>query len=184
MGLVLGTNCGFVTTSPTTDPLPTVTAARDGFKIVTRDTSQATATTITEVGWFCENASEETNFEVGLYADDGPGGRAATLLFSDTTHAKGTTLGWKTATVNWTISSSTTYWIAIQIDATVTDTRLGRSVVSTSGRDEDAGTTLTDPYAGGGFIADEAFAIYALVVLSAPTTTTVTRIGSTFVTSA
>ena len=162
MALTLGTNAGFVTVAPTADPSDGLSNFDTEAKAL-KDTSPATAIKITEIGWFCENATEETNFEVGIYAADGGSGAAGTLLFSDITNAKGTDAGWKTVTVDWAISSSTTYWIAIQIDNTATATEVGSSSVSTSARDNKAASTLPDPFNSGAFTADQAYSIYALV---------------------
>jgi len=121
MALVVGTNCGFVTTAPTSDP-GGMKSTRDYYatsmKVTTTD-----AITITEMGWWCDNATEEANFEVGIYSHDGDNNRPLTLLKSDTTNAKGTDLGWKVVTgLDWDLSASTTYWIAFQLDNTATGT--------------------------------------------------------------
>ena len=122
MALALGTNCGFVETAPVDDPAGAGNHTMDGYARAIKDTSSATAAKITEVGWWCDNATEEANFEVGLYDDDS--GSAGDLIHVERTHAKGTSSGWKKATgLNWVISSDTIYWIAVQLDNTATTTQ-------------------------------------------------------------
>ena len=124
MALVIGTNCGFVSTAPTADPAE-FSQACDGFGYAVKDTTAASGETyITEIGWYCDNATSNTNFEVGLYDDDG--GDPGTLLEVERTHAKGTTAGWKTASVAWNIESNTIYWIAFQLDNLASTTNTNR----------------------------------------------------------
>lgn len=167
MALTLGTNAGFVTTAPTTDPAG-ATFGNDNTALVTKDTSPATALRIIEVGWWCDNATEEANFEVGLYAADGGTvpGEAGTLLYVSRTNAKGTSAGWKVATVDWRISPSTAYWLGVQLDntatATVTD---NRSSLGAGFDRRSSVTTLPNPFGGGALTdADGILAIYAVWV--------------------
>ena len=166
MAIVLGTNAGFVSVAPSTDPDGS-SAVIDYQAHTMLDTSPATATKITEVGWYCSNATQAANFEVGLYDDDGATlpGEAGTRLQVNTTNAKGTGLGWKSCTgLNWSISSSTDYWIAIQCDDTATST--GDDYASSGGSGADmifSQSSLPDPFGGGGLIFSSGmFALYAL----------------------
>ena len=155
MALALGTNSGFVSTAPTSDP-GGLGQFWDNYAHVTKDTSPSTAGKITEIGWYSRDISEEANFEVGLYAADGAyvPGEAGTLIHSSRTHAKGTTAGWKTATVNWTISPDTAYWLGVQVDDTTTATIGISSLTDGSGFDRRSGqTTLPEPF-GGATISD------------------------------
>lgn len=164
MALSLGTNSGFVSVAPTADPAETA-AGIDTRSGVTKDTSPAGAVKITQVGWWCDTATEETNFEVGLYAADGAvvPGEAGTRLYVSATNAKGTTAGWKAVTVDWNISGSTAYWIGVQVDDTVTATAIDRSSVDGSGFDTKLDTSLPDPYGGGALQdVDGMLAIYAV----------------------
>lgn len=165
MVVVIGTNSGFVTTAPTVDPAH-LNFVVDGRALVTLDTSPETAGKITEMGWWCDTASQESNFEIGLYAADGATvpGEAGTLLYVDTINAKGTTAGWKSVAVDWEIDPSTDYWLGVQLDNVATSTNT--NYASTNGKGYDlktAQTTLTNPF-GGGAIANSnyAIAIYAV----------------------
>ncbi len=166
MALVLGVNSGFVTTAPTADPSGSLGEV-DTWALVTRHTSPATAVKITEIGWWCGNATQETNFEVGLYAADGAvvPGEAGTLLQVSRTNAKGTTAGWKRVTgLNWSVSPNTSYWLGLQVDDTATTTGIDYKLSTGVGEDEISGqTTLPNPF-GGGALADSTamYAIYAV----------------------
>lgn len=120
MSLVEGTNCGFVLVAPTTDPLGSIhdvdTKAWSG-----KFQSPAGAAHVSEVGWYCDTATEAADTEVGLYAHDAVNNRPGTLL-GKTVFAKGTTAGWKKAAVDIDVTESTWYWIAAQCDDTATVT--------------------------------------------------------------
>ena len=166
MAVVLGTSAGFVTTAPTANPVGSGVTQLQGRSVVTRDTSPATAIKITEIGWWCDDASSEANFEMGLYAADGAGGIAGTRLYVDDTNAKGTTSGWKKITVDWDISSSTAYWLAVQLDDTE------RTDIDSESSGSFKGilytqTTLNNPYGSYTAIAGF-FAIYAVWEAAAP----------------
>ena len=118
MALIEGTTAGFVIVAPTGDPSGTNDGTMDGNSRAQLVTSPAGATKITEVGWYCINSTQESNFEMGLYDTTGTDGQAGALLNVSRTNAKGTTSGWKTISVDWTISESTDYWIAVQLDET------------------------------------------------------------------
>ena len=115
MAIVLGTNCGFVTVSPTDDPEAAGNAISNTSKAV-KGTVPAGMTKITEVGWWCANASQEINFEVGLYSHDAGNDKPDNRLYVDATNAKGTVGGWKKVTVDWDVTPETIYWIAVQVD--------------------------------------------------------------------
>lgn len=122
MALTLGTNCGFVTTAPTSDPTGIGLAGADTKSNGILHTSPGTAIRITEIGWWCQNATEEADFEVGIYTDAG-NNEPETLVGKSSPEAKGTGLGWKVVTgLNIVISSSTAYWIAQQLDDTASGT--------------------------------------------------------------
>ncbi len=171
MGVVLGTNAGFVTEAPSANPngLNTTGQSRT---LVVKDTSPATAAKITEIGWYCDNATEEANFEVGLYAANGDvvPGEAGTLLEFERTNAKGTDAGWKVVSVDWEIDAETDYWIGVQLDSTPSTTYNNYVGAGAAGRDYVTNqTTLTNPLDGGAIAdPDGAFAIYAVWEAAAP----------------
>jgi len=123
MSLVLGTNCGFVTVAPTANPFGSA-SIRDGYAGALKDVAPVGAGKITRIGWWSDNISAETNFEVGLYTHNAGGNKPGTQLYVSATNAKGTAAGWKTVTVDWAIEAGTTYWIAYQIDNTSDATRI------------------------------------------------------------
>ena len=163
MALVLGTNIGFVTTAPTSDPEgsnSTVDTQAKGF----RDTSPSTAIKITEIGWYCDNATEEANFEVAIYDHNVGNNEPDNVVGSiSRTNAKGTSAGWKVVTgLSIPISASTIYWIAVQVDNTATTTNTDRGG---SGRfmSKSSQTTLLDPFVSGSAGAVSIVASYAKV---------------------
>ena len=120
MALVVGTNCGLVTVAPTSDPIGSGRYTIDNYgraiKITTTD-----AITISEVGWWCDTATEESNFEIGLYSHDAVNNRPGTLLQVERTNAKGASAGWKKKSgLSWSLNASTIYWLAVQLDDTST----------------------------------------------------------------
>jgi len=113
--LVLGTDCGFVTSAPIADP-----NGDAAYPVATRSTamfvtSPSTAVKVTEIGWWAEDDNAEGNFEVGIYTDDG-NDEPELSVFIDDTNTKTTGTGWKTVTTDWDIDSSTNYWLAVQCD--------------------------------------------------------------------
>lgn len=161
MALVLGDNVGFVTTAPTADPAGT-NATIDGNSVVTKDTSPAGAVKITEIGWYRGAGTNTANFEVALYADSA--GVAGSRLFVDNTNSSSAG-GWIRVAVDWPISPSTAYWLAVQMDAHTGTSSIDSASSGGSGSDLKGETTLNDPYGGGAVSdADGMYAIYALVV--------------------
>jgi hypothetical protein len=166
MALVLGTNCGLVSVTPTEDPNGSVTANADLSKRALKITVE-NRMFITGIGWWCEQNTQEANFEVGVYDHDADNDKPGNRLYLKDTNAKGTTSGWKGASVsNWELQPGT-YWIAFQLDdtATTTNTNSGaingqRYVFNLTGI-----TSLPNPFgtceAGA---ANSALAIYATYV--------------------
>jgi hypothetical protein len=146
MALVKGTNCGFVLTAPTADPGGTSVSC-DYTSQAFKDVVPAGYTKITEIGWWCASATEESNFEVGLYSHDAVNDKPQTRLAVSATNAKGTGSGWKKVTVNWSVSPGQTYWMAFQLDDTATATYFTRTAVGGERRSvKTPSDTLTDPW--------------------------------------
>jgi len=166
MAVALGTNSGFLETSPTADPYGTAISV-DNVGIAVKDTSPATAVKVTEIGWWCNNATEEANFDVALYdhntGSDKPGNVVCSI---EADNAKGTDAGWKKVTgLNITINSSTIYWVGVQLDDTPTATQGDYTTVGSPARDswEPQETALEDPwYPDSGQYANDTDAIYAV----------------------
>ena len=131
MAVVEGTNAGFVLTAPTADPVDSNTPTADFRVNGGKFTSPSDAVRITEIGWWCDTASQAADFEVGLYAHDSGNNKPNALLASAGPAAKGTTAGWKSISIDFDISSSTIYWIAIQLDNTATGTKFNRGGLGT-----------------------------------------------------
>jgi len=161
MAVVLGTNAGFVSSAPIADPSGT-TVTTDAIARAVKHTTPAGVTLITEIGWWCNGATEASNFEVGLYSHDAGNDEPDARLYVDNTNAKGTGAGWKTVAVNWAVTAETIYWIAIQLDNTATTTTTYYSGSVGDRISWRAGTTLENPWGAASEIADRVNAIYAL----------------------
>jgi hypothetical protein len=167
MPVMLGTNSGFVKIAPTADPVGG-DATLNARAVVTSYHNSGAAVRIIEMGWYTGVATEEANFEIGLYAADGiiVPGEAGTLLFSSTVNAKGTTIGWKRVTgLDWAISPNTYYWFGLQLDDTVSTSAVDRSLLG-GGRGLDiltSQTALPNPF-GGEDISNpgQIYAVYAV----------------------
>ena len=124
MALVLGTNCGFVTEAPTADPAGGNWATADAYAYALKHTAPVGAVKIVEIGWWADTATDEVNFEVGIYSHDSGNDEPDAVVGSlSQTNAKGTTAGWKRVTgLNIEITAETIYWIATQCDNTPTTT--------------------------------------------------------------
>lgn len=167
--VVEGTNAGFLTTAPSTDP-EALSVVIDNAVISPKFTSPADAVRITEIGWWCANTSEESNFEVGLYAHNSSTDAPYTRLYVDNTNAKGTGIGWKVVnSLTWDISGSTVYWPAVQVDNTATATRTNyATTVGTRRALKASETTLNNPFSAGATMTnDRLVAIYLIYTTSA-----------------
>lgn len=168
MALSIGTNCGFVTVAPTADPAGGQFETRtiDGNALCCRFTAPATAVRITEMGWWTRTATEESNFELGVYDDDGAvvPNEAGTRLHASATNAKGTGAGWKVRSgLDWAVTGGLDYWFAAQCDDTTTTTSIDGANAGGAGYDSVFGATLPDPFGGGALLdADGILAIYAV----------------------
>ena len=182
MAVVVGTNAGFVTTAPTGDPAASGRNT-DTKATAFKDTSPTGDNVVTEIGWYTGTATEETNFEVGIYDHDAGNDIPLNLLSGESrTNAKGTTAGWKRVTgLSIPITAETIYWLAIQVDDTATTTQVDRTFTSGKKTVERASmTTLLDPWGVEGTINTFVFAIYAVVEEAVTGFTRKIKISGTF----
>jgi hypothetical protein len=170
MALVVGTNCGFCLSAPSADPVGQQATAIEDMAVVSKFTSPAGATKVTEIGWWCNTATAAANFDVALYAADGAivPGEAGTRLYTAVDNAKGTSAGWKKVTVDWTISGSMAYWPGVSVDVGPTGTQCDYNYEGMAGMDYIFIPSLPNPF-GGGALADTdgAFAIYLVYTTGA-----------------
>jgi len=164
MAVVLGTNAGFVTVAPTTDPAGT-NFISDNRSNATMDTTSAGNKIVTELGWYCDGATEEANFEVGIYTDSGGTIPDVVVGSLSTTNAKGTTVGWKKVTgLSIALNGSTAYWIAVQLDNTSTITNSNSSAGGAGNSINTAAfTSLPSPWGAEQSGGTLAYSIYAKV---------------------
>jgi len=164
MTIVKGINAGFVKISPTADPSGSASNT-DNYADGIRDVAPAGAVRVTEIGWWCDNATIETNYEVGIYSHDAINNKPDQLMGVSRTNAKGTGSGWKKVTgLNISISAGTIYWIVIQIDSTQPTNTNGNYTVSAGDYVVDVidATTLPDPWSGEDSIEGYYYARYAV----------------------
>lgn len=173
MALELGTNCGFVLSRPTANPSSVAQLTIDNVAAVTKDTSPAGKYKIVEMGWYCDNPTEEANFEIALYDASAILSGAGNLLFSSET-TKGTASGWKVIpSLNYEIESTTNYWLGAQVDNTTTATLIDYDANAGNGYDTIPGVSaFPNPFGGGGIAdANAVIAVYALLEEVAPDST-------------
>jgi len=164
MAVVIGTNAGFVESNPTADPQGSnFTMSNRAW--VCHDTSPATAVKITEVGFWVDSGGANESYDVGLYAADGAvvPGEAGTLLEESTGHNVSGASGWQRVTgLNWSIDSSTSYWLAVTLTSVIVT---NESYPNDTGTGEDyiSDTSFPDPYGGAALLdANETWATYAV----------------------
>ncbi len=149
MVLQIGLNCGFVSVAPTSDPTAGQTQVYNSTRSSAgKFTSPTGAGKIVEIGWWCNTASTEANFEVGVYTHNVGDDEPEALEGKSSETAKGTTVGWKKVTgLNIPISEETIYWLAFQIDTATPNTYSNQSSEAGERWDVRAGqTTLVDPW--------------------------------------
>jgi hypothetical protein len=164
MALTVGTDCGLVLTAPTGVVSTSSYYNLDGESYAFKVSTGANHITISEVGWYCRDASEESNYQIGLYSHDSSTNRAKDLLQTSGDKAKGTTSGWKVVNgLSWILEPNTTYWLAVQLDNTATSTGLPAYTITgqLSIRDWSA-TELENPWGSTYSAQAAALAIYGL----------------------
>ena len=123
-----GTNAGFVSSAPVDDPVGgSSDLGIDTFARACKFTSPVGSNTLTSIGWWSSRATEEADFQVGIYSHDADNNLPNVLLASSGDIAKGTSGGWIKATVNYSLTTSTVYWLAVQCDDTATTTNIDRT---------------------------------------------------------
>lgn len=167
MAIVSGTNAGFVTTRPTVDPAgDSEEDNQQGYNNANGYfTSPAGNNRVTEFGWYmATGASGTVTWSIGLYASAvGDASPTGSLLASAGGTVAGSNGVWVYASLGspYTLAASTKYWLVLAAGASPAigiDASVSGSIIYNAA----AGTTLLNPWSGGGFIANEIFAIYAL----------------------
>jgi len=172
MALTLGTNCGFVLVAPTDDPSGANYTNTDNRSHATRDTAPIGSVRIIEIGWWCDNATEEANFEVGVYTDDAVNNRPQDVVGTlSQVNAKGITEGWKKVIgLDISITPGNKYWVAFQLDNTATGTTSNTGTIAGQViAQKTVQTALIDPWgASDNTYSDVVLAIYAVYEVATP----------------
>jgi hypothetical protein len=119
MAVVLGTNAGFVSAAPTSDPSDAEFWIDNKCRAI-KTTSPASSTKCVEIGVWISNATEDATLDLGLYSSSGtqPNSR-----LGHATTSKGTSGGvWKSVSVDISITEGTDYWVACGCTDTTTTT--------------------------------------------------------------
>lgn len=170
MAVVLGVNAGFVTEAPTSNPSGSTFSDFDTQAHALKHTTPAGAIRVTEIGWYAPNATEEANYEVGIYTDNAGDEEPEAVVGSlSTTNAKGTDAGWKVVTgLDIEISANTDYWIAVQLDDTATGTGIDYAFSGGMGRARKiTQTALPDPDWGTSTLLEDDFTVAAYAIVEA-----------------
>lgn len=112
---------GFIATTPINTVNGSV-VTMDTQAIAIIDTAPIGATSIIELGWWSNGVSEDAEAYLGVYALNVTNGKPGVLLNS-TNLSKGTTAGWKKVNISLSITGGTSYWLAVQLDDTATNSR-------------------------------------------------------------
>lgn len=164
MAIVRGTNCGFVTASPSADPGGSTVGLQFRARAL-KDTAPAGYNLITELGWWCDSATPAADYELGLYDHNAGDDNPENLIEKTAATAKGTDAGWKKVTdLAIPITAGTTYWIAVQLDATTPDTYIDYTGDAGAKMDSlTAVSTLPDPWGASAASSGSLLTVYAVV---------------------
>ncbi len=159
MAVVVGTNAGFVTVAPTSDPTGSNSNIH-GYAFAVKDTSDATAVKVIEMGWYNNNSTASRNTEVGIYTHNAGTGRpldkVGSVEFTKTSGA-----GWKSVACDIAISPNTIYWCCAQCDSGTTTAVDYTFAGANTGNAVPAATTLPDPWSAAGN-TNANYAVYAV----------------------
>jgi hypothetical protein len=172
MALALGTNCGFVPSTPSSDPGGTemffVQVGINKVKGIVCVSPTGTYTA-TEIGAWLYGTYSSSNYEVGLYSNQGGANYwdwYPNVLLASATGLSTTANGdqWYPGTISYELTSATLYWIVLQLDACASGTVYGQ-LDNLEGTDRSGtwdGTTLPATWSAGKNNTDGTYAIYAL----------------------
>jgi len=170
MAVTVGTSAGFVSSRPVNDPTNSLHAAIGGYQLAGKFTSPATPFTVTELGWWQENSSNQAlDYTLAIYTNNAAGdsgnGIPDDLVGSQVSGTlTANTVGWNYVATNITgLSTSTVYWIAIGCESGTANYGY-ESTGSRRHYDTAAAAPnfLEDPWNGANAGADRLIAIYAL----------------------
>lgn len=161
MAVVEGTSAGFVTSAPSSDPAGS-NGTTDATCWACKFTSPAGTNAISLMGWYCDNATEDVNYQLGIYSHDATNNRPNALLASSGDIAKGTSAGWKTGDVTYDLAESTVYWLTEQLDDPATTTYMNYTTDAGYKSDIKSGTALPATWGSSGNTFGRIAAIYAL----------------------
>jgi hypothetical protein len=157
IGLIVGTNCGFVLVAPTSSPSANVVDA-DSFTQAGKFTAPAGSISLTEIGFYIDNTPSSGNYRVGIYANNSgaPGALLASAVATAVVH------GWNRAAVSYSITPGTIYYLAVQLDNTDVMNTLYADSITEDNPFRSGQTSLADPFGTPSFTLYRTPGIYGL----------------------
>lgn len=174
MSLVLGTNCGFVTSAPTADPNATQGGDVGNHCLAIRDSTLPSGDwIITEIGWWqSRDDNSDAAYNCAIYTDTGSPTKPYTLIATQNSgnSTGASSPGWKKYTgLSISITGGVAYWIAAGVQTAANQCRVEYTYQTGRGyRAGDellvSGPTIVDPWnSSGEWVADDyLFGIYAV----------------------
>lgn len=122
MALASGTNCGFVSSAPSSDPGGSTTGPISGYQVGFKSTCPGSGTqTVSEIGWWQgSTTNNHAHYGVGIYTDNGsltaPGSVVGSISTGEIT---ANTAEWNKVTgLSISVTGGTVYWITVGADGT------------------------------------------------------------------
>ena len=113
MALVVGTNCGFVETAPTSDPRGRYDYGEARRIFGFKDVAPVGAVKIVEIGWWMNTTKTAGTVKVGIYDHNSGDNEPENLLTGSDSFTRSSTAGWQVKTgLNIAVTAEDTYWIA------------------------------------------------------------------------
>ena len=181
MGLTIGTNCGFVTSTPSADPNES-NITLDSYAWAMKDTVPTGYTTITEIGWWynsCSYMPAANTWEACIYSDtlDEADSVVGTIQ-TGASVATSLSDNWISYTgLNITVSAGSNYWIAVQVDSTPSSAYCNYDHSGGDSHKKNSMTALPSSWGSSDTETSYIMAIYAIVSTGATGTNTQINIG-------
>jgi hypothetical protein len=144
MALTLGTNCGFLTTRPTTSPAAANGDASNA-RWALKHTSPAGSNNLIELGWHVRYYDAADTFRMALYAHDAGNDRPGALLALTSAGIAVTSENWFYGAASYSLAASTVYWMAL-LRTTPANTEVGWDDLTGARVSIDGVTSLGDPW--------------------------------------
>ena len=114
MALVFGTNCGFVSVRPTSDPATVDSSACDGYHLALKHTSPSGSYILTEIGVYLSGVYTGGTYKVSLYSDNAgvPGTEQAGFPLATQSTTTDAGQWYIYSGLSFALVSNTVYWMS------------------------------------------------------------------------